>query len=722
MTQNELPLQPPQTQRNAGLTPGVLRPAAAFSTPLRIHGRWLKFARTVWVTLAIVTVLIVITALPAYVLKSSGQISHVQGSSPTANAVVFGTASALASLTSVILSIGLSWILFRSRFDETAVAVLSLYLLLYSVVLAGPLEFWTYYWFGSADNTVIFQIVLVGGPTIALFFLFPNGRLVPGWTRWYLYFIVPWNLILVFLPPSPLSPLQFNSITFGLAVLMFAGPLAAGIYAQIHRYRRVSTLEERQQTRWVLYGFALWFGYMALSTGPYLYLENLPPGSPIPWWAAGSELGWWLSLSILPISLTIAITRNRLWNIDIVVNRTLVYTALTGSVIAIYVAAITGLGLLFGTSGNLLISLLATGLAAVLFHPLRLRLQGLVNRLMYGERDDPVAVLIRLSEQLGRTGSPDAALEGMVGSLADTLKLPYVAIALRENNEHRIVASYGLPSTSVRMGKSAERQDAIEIFPLIHQNESVGRLLVERRAREAHLSQIDQRLLETVAQQAGAAAYAVQLNRDLRRARQRLITTREEERRRIRRDLHDGLGPQLASQTLTLDAIDKLIARDPETARALIQDLKAQSRTAIEDIRGLIYDLRPPALDDLGLVEALREETARLKRNGLQIEVQGPDRPLALPAAVELAAYRIAQEAVNNTLRHAQARHCKVNLTLGAETLIVEVSDDGCGLPENLRSGVGLHSMRERAEELGGRLEFKNRPNGGVRITARLPL
>jgi len=371
------------------------------------------------------------------------------------------------------------------------------------------------------------------------------------------------------------------------------------------------------------------------------------------------------------------------------------------------------MGLLFRADDNLILPLLATGLAAVLFYPLRLRLQQGINRMMYGDRDDPAAVLNKLSTQLEQTGSPESALDRIVETIAQTLKLPYTAIELDDSQTP--VASFGIPTHLPRT------------FPLIYQGEPVGQMTVSGRAPDGELTPKDIQLLENIAHQAGVVAHNVRLTADLRLSRQNLVTAREEERRRIRRDLHDGLGPQLASQTLTLDAIEKLLDRDPERAKTLIKDLKSQSKDAITDIRRLIYDLRPPALDDLGLVAALRQEWERkiagdMIPGEVRISLAVPTPLPPLPAAVELAAYRIVQEAVNNVVKHAQAKHCTVRLEMQYQRLCVEIADDGHGLPDGVRSGVGLQSMRERAEELGGKIEIKALVEGGTHVRAWLPV
>ncbi len=207
------------------------------------------------------------------------------------------------------------------------------------------------------------------------------------------------------------------------------------------------------------------------------------------------------------------------------------------------------------------------------------------------------------------------------------------------------------------------------------------------------------------------------------------MTAREEERRRLRRDLHDGLGSRLAALNLQAGALRGLIRRDPDAADEAVVELRDEVRASIADIRRLVYGLRPPALDELGLVAAIRQRAAAHavvdstgESNNLRVEVDAPERLPALPAAVEAAAYRIVEEALTNVVRHAQAGSCVVRLALEEGALCVEVTDDGVGLPAGRAAGVGLLSMRERAAELGGECVVETAQKGGTRVQARLPL
>jgi len=666
----------------------------------RLEGTWLQAAKASWIILALLALILLITSLPGYFDRiSSGLPGH--GPRTTVN-IPLQIVNTIMSLMSAGLSLWLSLLLFRRRFNNQAVAAVSFYLLLYGVILTGPLEVWSKHWLGNADFALNVQTLLMAAPTIALLTLFPSGTFVPRWTRWLLMLLIPWNFIAVFFP------ITRDNIT-GLVMLsiLWIPAIGLGLYAQIFRYRKISTQAERQQTRWVLFGFSLWIGYILVTIYPYFYLESLPPGSSLPWWSSFNEVGWWVSLNIIPVTLVIAITRSRLWDIDIVINRTLVYGVLTLTTMVTYVFVVGTVGILMDTGDNAMVAFLATGLIAVLFQPLRDRLQIWINRLMYGERDDPVAVLTKLGEQIEKTGSPEAILSNIVKTIGKTLKIPYVAIELGENDE--LVASYGTP-----MGKPLR-------LPLVYQGKDVGSLVVEQRGLDESFSAKDLQLLENIAHQVEVTAHNMSLTADLQRSRQSIVTAREEERRRLRRDLHDGLGPQLASQTLTLNAIEKLVDRDPEKVKMLIKGLKAQSQEAITSIRHLIYELRPPALDELGLVEAVKEGSANY-RSTVRVDVYAKEKLPSLPAAVEVAAYHITQEAIVNAIKHAQASRCRVQFEVVDYDLRIEINDDGRGLPDVLQAGVGLQSMRERVSELNGWIRFESLSGNGTCVRVRLPL
>jgi signal transduction histidine kinase len=670
-----------------------------------------RFPRLAWLVLAGLTVGLFLTSLPGYLLF------YQQGMHNQPGGDIYHALSAMFSIVAFLVSLSLATLIFRRKWAERMAPFISFYLLIYGMVMAGPLEMWSLYWLDSPQLAVNLQAIVITTPTIALMALFPNGTFVPAWSRWLVVFSLSWIMFAILFPFSELY--SSTAPVLGLFGFFILSIFAPGLYAQVHRYRRVSSPEERQQTKWVVLGLVLWASYIMISTGPYLYLETLPAGAPRPWWALFTSLGWWMSLNILPISLTVAILRYRLWAVDIFINRAMVYFALTASVVAIYALVVGGLGLLFHSQVNGLVALTATGLVAVLFQPLRERLQRGVNRILYGQRDEPFAVLTQLGKNIESTLIPDKVLPTLTETISRTLKLPYVAIAIKQGDGYEITASYGKPVN-----------DPIH-FPLIYQATVTGQLRVARRSPGEDFSEAEMGLLANIALQAGTAVHAVQLTSELQRSRQQLVTVLEDERRRIRRDLHDGLGPRLAAHMLKVGSTRAALGGHHPVAGEMLGELENDLEETLHQIRELVYNLRPPALDQLGLAGAIRDYAEQINRErdavsqagdktSLVISVSTPADLPALPAAVEVAAYRIVQEGLANVARHAMASHCKVELACD-DALRLTIRDNGIGFPDAYRTGVGLASMQERADELGGKFQVKTSPGGGSKLLAILP-
>jgi two-component system, NarL family, sensor kinase len=355
-------------------------------------------------------------------------------------------------------------------------------------------------------------------------------------------------------------------------------------------------------------------------------------------------------------------------------------------------------------------SLLATAVIAVGFAPARDRLQRWVDRRLYGERHDPVQAMVRLGARLrdapGGTSGGDV-LAGALQGVCEALRLP--AASLRVAGVE--VASFGRPGT------------ASESIPLAHEGQHIGALLVGPRAGEQALGVADRQVLEVLAAPIAVALHAVLLSQELQRSRERLVAAREEERRRLRRDLHDGLGPILTAVTLKADAARSALDTAPDRTDALLAELRGDAKQAIGDLRRIIYDLRPAALDELGLLGALGEQVDRFARQGLSISLHTPPALPVLPAAVEVAAYRIITEALTNITRHAHAHQVTITMAIDAD-LCLEIQDDGTTSTANgdgWRPGTGLQSMAERAAEVGGTLQAGPTPTGG-RVQASMPL
>ena len=551
----------------------------------------------------------------------------------------------------------------------------------------------------EAAATVAFQLLL--GCLVLFLFTFPDGRFHPRWS----WIVVPLTVAgLVVARGSVAEPV--TGALFGALLL----GLGAGVAAQVHRYRKVSTAERRQQTRWVTAAM----GAAVAVQLVFPLLEAVPalarPGVGAALLDMASPAGVSLGFSLVPLALAVALLRRRLWDVDVVVNRALVYGTVTVALLALYVGVAAGLGRSLGAPGDAGGSLLAAAVVTLVFAPLRDRTQRSVNRLMYGHRDEPYEVLSRLGQRLEATISPHVVLQTIVEAVASALKSPYVAIALQRRDGDLPIAA--------ETGRAVAETLAL---PLVHRHQPVGELRVAPRSPSESFNPADRALLDDLGRQAGAAVHAVNLAAELQHSRERLVTAREEERRRLRRDLHDGLGPALASMTLQAETACELLTDRPDVARSILSDLVGQLQSSTADIRRLVYDLRPPALDDLGLGEALRMFLARSGSSQLQLELDLPDDLPPLSAAAEVAVYRIVQESVVNVLRHAQAGSCTVTLRADDHGVVVEVCDDGVGIGARVVEGVGLRSMRERTAELGGACSVTRAPGGGTQVHVHLP-
>jgi signal transduction histidine kinase len=397
------------------------------------------------------------------------------------------------------------------------------------------------------------------------------------------------------------------------------------------------------------------------------------------------------------------------------VNRSIVYATLTGAVLVTYAASVVLLRALLPGETPYAVALLSTGAAALVALPLRDRLQRTVNRLMYGDRHDPYRAIDRLGRQLEATPGADGVLDTIVVTVAESLRLPYAAIELRNGERPTIAAAHGtLPGRS-----------ELHRLPLVYHGEPVGHLILAPRAPGESFSAADLRLLADLGRQAGPAAEAVRLTADLRRSRERLVTAREEERRRLQRDLHDGVGPTLSGALMKMEAARSRLTERPGEADRMLTELATDTRRAIDEVRRLTYDLRPPVLDQLGLVAALREQASSFvgtPGRPLEVEIVAPPDFPPLSAAVEVAAYRIGLEALTNVVRHSGAERATLRLSVRDGDLELELVDGGVGLPPNASGGIGHRSMRERAEELGGWVEIGPAGGSGTRVLAHLPM
>ena len=415
----------------------------------------------------------------------------------------------------------------------------------------------------------------------------------------------------------------------------------------------------------------------------------------------------WTTMA-LPVVLGIGILRHGLLDIRVVVRRATTYAALAVLAGIVYVgvvavsSAITDDGAGAGP-------IVATGLVAVVVVPAYARIQQAVDRRVFGSRHDPYAIVRELGARLELAPGGDEALQLVAETLREQLRLPLVAVELTVAGAAVVVASSGSMVADV------------ERISLRHQGTDLGSLVIGWRTPNEPFRASERELLSTFAGQVGVIAHDAALAEALRRSRAVLLEAREQERLRIRRDLHDGLGATLASVSLGLAAAaDRLDGGDVALVK-LLRDLEAELADAIADIRRLVHELRPPVLDELGLVDAVRDHVRSLEAGGISFEVRAPAASRPLPPAVELAAYRVALEAMTNVVRHARASRCWIGIDHDEE-LGIRVEDDGIGVADDMVPGVGLRSMHDRVLELGGTLGVCCRQPRGTSVVATFPL
>src|SRR5215213_4773257 len=348
--------------------------ASPSATTLR--GRWLLLGRVAWVIIATLALGLFLASIPGYVsnVLTLGQADWMDApvEAPAGLVFVLDLLGVLASIAAALVCLTLAVVLFWRRSDDWMVIFISSYLLLYGTIMAGPLEWAEAFYPGWPSLAVdVVQPLFFTTPTIALFVLFPDGRFVPSWTRWLILLSIPLTVAILYLPPL------YSWSLMGMIVL-------GAMYAQIYRYRHVSTPTQRQQTKWVLFGFLLWLVLMGILGVPYSIEMSLPAGSPLPWWTLVSSAGWW-------VSLTIGVLRYRLYDIDIIINRTLVYGSLTATLVVIYFGGIVVLQRMFvlltGQQSTLAV-VASTLLIAALFTPLRRRIQAFIDRRFYRRKYD----------------------------------------------------------------------------------------------------------------------------------------------------------------------------------------------------------------------------------------------------------------------------------------------------------------------------------------------
>jgi signal transduction histidine kinase len=581
----------------------------------------------------------------------------------------------------------------------------------YSLLTGAPgttAAFWFYERIGA--------FLLLGLPLLVT--LYPDGRFMPG--RWGVASRVAVGLALllpVALVLAPTSALYQGPVPpwidpdvpalplpdeVWVAVLTVARTLTIGcllipVAVVFARHRR-ATGPDRTRLRWLLWA--------ALICVLVVVVGLLVPGSSMAYLALVT------AVAVTSASVAIGIVRPDLVDIDALVAGTLVSATVGAIVITLDLAIIAAGNELLGEQlDERSVTVVVLIVAVVLYGPLRHWLGRLVRRLLVGRRADRYTVVSTLAQRLESSGRVDEQLPALAAAVAEAFKVPYVGVEIVQSGGGTLVAEHGT---------SPAGEAGVAELPITYQGARIGRLLLPAHGFRALMSRRDQALLLDVVRQAAIAVRSATLARELQLSRERLVLAREEDRRRIRRDLHDGLGPALGGVALRLDAAGNAIDSDPDRTRQLVRQSRQDVTDALADVRRLVHGLRPPALDDFGLVAAL-EHQVEAASAALDVELAAADVG-ALPAAVEVAAFRIVSEALNNVVRHAGASTCRVTLAVEADALRIEVVDDGRGIDSDVVAGVGLRSLRERAEELGGRCEVSCPDTGGTAVRAWIPI
>jgi hypothetical protein len=391
-----------------------------------LRGRWLLLARAAWVVIATLALGLFVASIPAYVL-TLGRAAWFGAPVEAPAGLVFALdlLGVLASVTAALVCLTLASVLFLRRSDDWMVMFISSYLLLYGIVLAGPLERAEAFYPGWPSLAIgVFQPLLLTTPTVALFVLFPDGRFVPHWTRWLIFSSIPVAVAILYSPP-------YLWALLGVVVL-------GALYAQIYRYRHVSTPTERQQTKWVLFGILLWLLLMGILFVPYSIELSLPPGSPLPWWTLVNSAGWWLTMTIVPFSLSIAVLRYRLYDIDLLMNRTLVYGSLTAMLALVYFGGVAATQGIFRTitgheQQSQLAIVVSTLVIAALFTPLRRRIQSFIDRRFYRRKYDAAKTLEAFSVKLRDETDLDALSDDLTSVVRETMQPAHVSLWLRSD-------------------------------------------------------------------------------------------------------------------------------------------------------------------------------------------------------------------------------------------------------------------------------------------------
>jgi signal transduction histidine kinase len=589
-------------------------------------------------------------------------------------------------------------------------------------------------WMTWLENWVwVGWLVLVG---VLLFLYFPDGRLPSP--RWRVVVWLAGAGTVALAASQALSPGRLDedaevvnpvgiegaadlldALSAGAALLGVCSLAAAG--SVVLRYRR-ATGDERLQLKW----FA-----SAAVLGSLIYCAAQVMGAVAPDAAGATEDVSIAIVAALAIAVGIAILKYRLYEIDVVISKTLVFATLAVFITAVYVGIVVGLGAALGTLGdpNILLSILATAVVAVAFQPARERAERFANRLVYGRRATPYEVLAEFSDRVAETYATEEVLPNMARTIAEGTGAQRADVWLRAGSELRLAASWpedapgGAPPLVLSNGQLPAFARVDRAVPVRHQNELLGALTVAKPPGEP-MTATEDKLLADLASQAGLvlrnvglASELVARLEDLAASRQRLVAAQDEARRRLERNLHDGAQQHLVALKVRLDLAARMAEGD-QKLRETLQSLSAGTEEAVEALRDLARGIYPPLLADQGLAAALTAH-ARKVAVPVAVEAEGLSR---YSQEVEAAVYFCCLEALQNVTKYAQASEVVIRIDAVAGSLRFSVRDDGTGFdPARQPRGSGLQNMDDRLAALGGSLEVRSAPDTGTTIVGELP-
>lgn len=590
------------------------------------------------------------------------------------------------------------------------------------------------------------------GTVVYALLLFPTGG--PPSRRWW---PVAWTTALfavIMVVDSLVSPGRFNDVMRSNGVISYWFPATNPIvlqplsdllripdtlarmgtyalilvasFAAVRRFRR-STAVERQQLKWLAYaGAVIFVGVLVLITS----------GQRVGQVETGLDIILVGTLIGIPAAAGIAILKYHLYDIDLVINKTLLYGAMAAFITLVYVAIVVGIGHLVGQGGkpNLALSILATALVAVAFQPVRERVQRVANRIVYGKRATPYEALSEFSERIASTYADEEVLPRLAQTIAESTGAAQAVIWAKEGAENTTLASWPEPNGSsihapevAGGGRSSDR-----IVPVQHQGEVLGALSI-RKARGDSVTPIDEKMLADLALPAGVVLRNLQLTRELRArlaeisvqttelqaSSARIIAAQDSTRRRLERNIHDGAQQHLVAIAVKLRLAATLARRDPARATRLLDELEVETHQALETLHALARGIYPPILRELGLESAIRAQAARFS---LPVDVSA-NKLARYPSEVEGAVYFCSLEALQNVAKHANATTVRIHLEDAGGELAFSVEDDGIGFdPLRARQGSGLQNIADRLAALGGHLELIPGPGRGTSLQGRVPV